>query len=501
MRNFRRESGFTFMEILIALSLLTVAFVSIVPLYFQVAKYVASNRDKSESNTVVAREMEKIRNATYEDVGIAGGNPSGIFVADKDETQPDGAIYHIATRIWWVDDPMDGTAALGTDPMPNDYKTARITVTLKGTTVVLAQLTSNIARSSEEAPISGGNIIVKVVLADGTTPLTDVKVNITTGPSSPLQGWTGDNGTTLFAEITPSIIAGDYALSVSKDGYVVRSDQNVLTTTVVFGQTRTVTFIMDTPGHFTVRLKDPSGTVISKVSQIVVSNSIAGDKTYDANTGYFDFPLTMPGDYQVTASAASYLPCTIAKTATVTRNGTTILDITLQPIVFGHLALTTKDNVTGLVLGNCAVKLTSQDTGAILNTTTNGSGTVTVDLDPGTYTVDVTAAYHQPFTTMATITSGATTTLVASLLGYPQYGSIRVRAQKSSNSKARSGVSIEVTGTGYTATGVTDSNGEVTFSTLLTGPYVVYRWGSYQWIDPRNTTVTAGNESYIVFSY
>jgi type II secretory pathway pseudopilin PulG len=501
MKRLRDEAGFTLMEVVIAISLIVLAFTAIMPLYFSITKYVVSNRERAESNTVAARDMERIRSVAYEKVGLVSGNPSGIFVAEKDETRADGKIFHISTRISWVDDPMDGTAAAGTDPMPNDYKIAKVTVTNQGSTTVLAEITSNIARASEEPPVSGGNIIVKVFLADGVTPLSDVQVNITTGPSSPEQGWTLSDGTALFAELTPSVTAGDYTIAISKDGYIVRPDQYLLTTTVIFGQTRTVSFIMDQPGHLTVRLQNPDGSLISKVSHITVSNVVTGDKTYDANSGLFDFPAFFPGDYQITATATSYLPSGSATTVTLPRNGSQTVSITLQPIQNGHLNLTTYDNETHALLSSTTVKLTNQSNGQVYNTTTNASGNLLIDLEPAIYTMDLSHDTYQPYTAMVTITSSITTTTTAYLLGYPQVGSIRVKAVKNSNGKAKSGVLVRVTGSGYDQQGTTNSSGEVVFSNLNRGAYTVYRTAQPGWTDPRGATVTAGNETLVTFSF
>jgi type II secretory pathway pseudopilin PulG len=497
----KRQAGFTLMETVMAIGLIVLAFTSILPLYYSLTSYLVNNRFKAEANAIAARDIERIRTVPYESVGIVSGNPGGIFQAEKYESTPQGGSYRISTRIQWVDDPLDGTAALGTDPMPNDYKVATVNVYKSGATTAIARLTTNIARESEEQPITGGNIMVKVYLSDGSTPVEDVRIDMTTGPSAPQANYTDASGQTLFAQITPSVTTGDYSLRATKSGYVVRIDQDIQNTTVAFGQTRTVIFLMDVPGSMVVRLLSQSGSVITKPSTLILSGADFGDITFNAESGYFSFPQLLPGNYELTGSATGY-QAAASVVVTISRNVLTSQDITLQALPSGTLHLETFDNETGLRLHNCSVKITNQANGQITNTGTDADGKLTVDLEVSTYTIDVTHSGYQPYTDSAVITLGATTNLIANLLGYPTVGSILVRAEDRSHNP-HNGVRIRVTGPGYSFEQSTGSSspGECLFSNLTPGNYTVQRWGGNGWKYDRQVTVTAGNQSSVVYSY
>lgn len=496
-----QQDGFTMMETLMAIFLIVLAFTSILPVYFSLTSYLTNNRLKAEAGAVAARDMEGIRAASYDDVGLVVGNPSGIFHAEKNESRANGGSFSIYTNIQWVDEPFDGTAAAGTDPMPNDYKLATVQVFETGKTTILATLTSNIARESEEQPITGGNILVKTVRSDGTTPISDVNIDITTGPSAPLSNWTGTDGTTIFAQITPSVTVGDYALRASKTGYIVRIDQEIQNTTVVFGQTRMLTFIMDVAGHLQVNLRDVNGAVIQKPSTLELSNADIGVVSYNATTGYFEFTELLPGNYEVKGSAAGFAASEAVVTTVVAGELTTV-NITLEALPTGRLHLETFDSVSGLHLGNCAVKLTNQTNALITNAVTDGNGLLDIDIEVATYTVDITHIGYQPWTGSAAIEFNTTTNLNASLLGYPVVGSILVRAQDNSENP-RNDVRTRVRGSGYYLEQLTGTSGpgEALYNDLDPGTYTVYRRAYYSWAYDRTVVVTAGNQSRVVYSF
>ncbi len=496
------ENGFTFIETLAAMGFILIAFASLIPLYMAVSNYTLKNRAKSQASNIASREMERIRNLSYDKVGVVNGNPNGTLQADKEETEANGLIYHIETRVWWVDDSFDGTAAQGTDSMPNDYKKAQVSVMKSGTTEVLAQISSNVARESEESPSNGGNILTQVLKPDGVTPIEGVSIQITTGPSSPQVGWTDNLGNCIFAELQPSQIDGDYSLTATKSGYVVRPDQEILTTTVVFGQTRNLTFIMDAPGHLIINLRDPGGNIIDKQSKVTLTNPDSGSNNYNSSNGIFDFINLFPGSYDIMADAAAYNPTTSPVTATVTAGQTTTIDITLQPTPSGHLHLEVFDYSTNGRLGVCDVKLTNQTTGDIIDVQTNSSGILEIDLEVAYYTMDITASGYTPYTDTINITASGNTNYNAYLQGYATVGSILVRTETRSHNP-RNGVWVRVTGTGYDVSKQTGSYaaGEALFDSLPPGDYRVYRWGGSGWRFPRNVTVTAGNQSSVIYSY
>lgn len=497
----KSERGFTLMETLISIALIVVAFSSVLPLYYSLTNYVTSNRLKAEANNIATREMERIRTAKYVNAGLVGGSPNGIFVADRDENRAPTGSFHISTRINWVDDPMDGTAALGTDPMPNDYKQADIYIYETGKTVLLAHVSSNIASESEELPITGGNILAEVFLADSVTPVENATIEIMLGPTSPLTNFTKNDGTTLFAELTPSVTAGDYSLRASMSGYVVKDNDQ--TTTVNLGQTRTLVFLMDIPGELHVRLLDSDGHLINTPSSVKLQGT--GLETFSQSDGYYTIHDLFPGGYEVSATAASYKPTPTATPVTIIRNQVTSIDLTLLPQEHGNLRLEVfDDNNHSQRVGNSNVTLTNNDSGEETKTKTDNQGRLDVDLVIGTYTLALATTGYQPYSASVTINQNLTTNHTAYLLGYPTTGSIRVRAQYATSGAPRDNVRVHITRSGYpTVEKLTGSYqpGEALFDTLVPGTWTVQRWKGGGWTGATTVTVTAGNEGYVLYSF
>lgn len=503
MIRWARDGGFTLMETLVAMSILLMALAAFVPLYFAATKHVLDNQAKQTAMSLANQEMERIRNLPYEQVGVEGGNPSGNLVADRDESHSSGSVFHIAIRVWWVDDSFDGTAAEGNDPAPNDYKRAQVTVTKSGgSDKVLAQVSSIISRQSEEPPASGSNILVRVYLADGVTPVEDAKIEITEGPSSGLTAWTDQLGQVLFAELNPSVTQGDYSLKAFKTGYAVRPDLEVQTTTLILGQTRTLEFIMDTAGRLIVHLKDPSGNIIQKASMLTLSNADVGDIKYKASDGNFDLPSLFPGNYEINADAASYNATTTPTPVTVEPGQTEEISITLQPTPSGHLHLEVFDKTTGARLGPANVSITRLSTAEVVNTETNSNGILEIDLEVDEYEIEVSKDGYLPYETTAFISQSGNTNIRAELGRAPQFGSILVRAEDRSGNP-RDGVLVRAVGASYDVVGQTGDYqaGATLFDNLSPGTYTLHRWGGWGWRFPRTVNVSAGNRSTIVYSY
>lgn len=497
------EHGFTLMETLVAMSVLLVALAAFVPLYYTAVTYTLNNQARSTAMSLATREMEHIRNLPYEQVGLVGGNPSGVLVADRDERHSNGQLFHIAIRVWWVDDSFDGTAGEGSDSMPNDYKRAQVTVTKTGGGGrILARLSSDISRQSEEPPSSGGNIIVRVYLTDGTTPVEDAKVEIIEGPSSGLVAWTDRLGQVLFAELNPSQTQGDYSIKVTKTGYAVRPDLEIQTTTVILGQTRTLEFIMDIAGDLVVHLRDPSGNLVNKHSTLVLSSADMGDVKYNSSDGNFHISSLFPGNYEIEADAASYNPTSTPISLVITSRESKEINITLQPTPSGHLHLEVTDKLRDAPLGPASVSITRVSTGEVLNAETNSNGILETDLEVDGYEIEVSKDAYLPFTTTVFISQSGNTNISVELEPAPQFGSILVRAEDRSGNP-RDNVWLRVVGAGYDTIQQTGSyrSGEALINNLRPGTYTVYRWGGAGWRFPRTVNVTAGNQATIVYSY
>ena len=87
---------------------------------------IASAHNKALATDLANAEFEIIKNLPYTSVGVIGGNPSGIIVAEK-EIIKDSISFFVITTIINIDDPFDGMAG-GGDNFPADYKLVEISI-------------------------------------------------------------------------------------------------------------------------------------------------------------------------------------------------------------------------------------------------------------------------------------------------------------------------------------------------------------------------------------
>jgi hypothetical protein len=206
----------------------------------------------------------------------------------------------------------------------------------------------------------GGNIQVNVRTSNGD-PISGARVDITSGPSSPLSDLTDENGKALFLTLNESLSADDYSVTVSKSGYVVRPNLAVQHAVVRSGQTQILEFIMDEPGILKVRLVDPFGALVGKNSRITLSNADAGILEYRSSDGYFEIPEIYPGIWAIMPWAASYESPAEPSLVEVNSLRTTTIEIPLQPKPRGLLHLQVYANGTSNPVSNAQVTLTNLD--------------------------------------------------------------------------------------------------------------------------------------------
>lgn len=498
LRLIKNEYGFTFADMLVGLTILSLTLVSIVPLFVLSAKVGASSKAELSAVNLANKELERVRSLDYDSVGTVGGNPNGVITADRDENF-DGKPFHIKIRINWVDGEYDGKYPQDSDP--RDYKKVVITVSWTGGLPAdqEVQVSTLISRESKERVVTGGNIEVSVRDIEGN-PLEDVHVQITTGPSSPTGDWTDSEGRALFYLLDPSKEEGDYTVSVSKDGWIVKPDDQNQTCTVIVNQTRTLEFILAKPGNLEVNLFDPNGSLVEKHSRITLISTELGSQEFTSEDGSFSVSGLFPGSYDLSAWAVSYKesePISIE----ISSDTTTRIDITLIPIPTGGLHLNVYDEETGSPVPNAEVKVTNKTTGNEATGTTNNNGVYEDHFDAGNYEVEVNKSGYQAYMQDVSITASQNTNLDVYLQGAASYGSIQVRAQQR-NGNPRNDIRIRVVGSGYDTEKVTGSyaDGEALFENLSPGTYRVYRW-QWGWRNQYRVTVVAGQRTRIVYSW
>ena len=74
-----KRSGLSLIEVIIAIGLVSLLFGGIYASYVSIIDVVTNSGVRTEAATVVANQIEIIRNLAYDQVGTQGGIPSGVL--------------------------------------------------------------------------------------------------------------------------------------------------------------------------------------------------------------------------------------------------------------------------------------------------------------------------------------------------------------------------------------------------------------------------------------
>jgi hypothetical protein len=491
------EKGASYVDILIAVTILLFVISSLIPLFVFGADTIRNNSLKTIAKEIAGEEMEKIKSLSYDDIGTPGGNPEGILEPIKSEER-NNHQFQVETRVSWVDDPSDGT--LPQDPDPRDYKKVTLIVrwaTASGNSSYT--LTTLLAREAHEPIYPGGHIVATVKNYPDNSPQENVRVDLISGPSAPRYDYTNQEGEVIF----PLVEAGTYEVGIiPPHGYV--SIPETQETTVGVGEAKYVDFYIARPGSLTVRLVDPFNNLINKHSRLTISHSLGTQITTQGPDGEFLFENLFPGVWVVEEARASSYEPTSGPTAEVTSGESVTLKIVLIPQPSANIHLTAYDALTQEPLADATVTLTNIETSETITGLTNTQGIYEDSMDAGTYQLIVSKDGYETYTDTIDLPPSQNTIVDAYLNPEVQVGAIRVRTERWWNHRPRNNVPIRVIGpNGYDQVQQTGdyAPGETLFSNLEPGRYHVYRRWRRWWINHRVVQVNVGETAYVLYRY
>lgn len=278
---FGQRSGFAYVEILVALLLLSLAAVAMLPLFTFVSQATAAERARLVAGELARSVLEKVRALPYNQVGVQGGNPEGVLPAGETVVLG-GVTYHVETSITWVDDPSDNDS--GGDPIASDYKKVRVRVTapgfFSGAVEVSAEISSLVAQEGEEEAFPGGNLKGLIYRGWRTgledIPVESMPVELLAGPDAPQQSNSDETGGALFTVLQE----GDYLVRAkpARLGLMLQPPAVPRAAQVTFGKTTQVVFIAEYPCRVQLQLKNASGAAAAVTSGLAVLHTpFAGD--------------------------------------------------------------------------------------------------------------------------------------------------------------------------------------------------------------------------------
>lgn len=217
-----REGGMTLIEILVSMTLLVIAAVSILPVMSMTLRNYAFNHMRAIAQDLATARMDEIRTLPYEvrigtggtgvinanapQVGTVAGNPAGLL--PQTTTQRVGNVdFTIKTQVSWVIE-----TALGVSYTTGTKKavvTVSATNPLSGNTHDFARLETLISKEGEKTMVAAGNILVSVykeMQPQGAIPVTITKLTSTPTGSPPAGSQQNaltdaDDGSVIFGEL------------------------------------------------------------------------------------------------------------------------------------------------------------------------------------------------------------------------------------------------------------------------------------------------------------
>lgn len=218
------QKGFTLIESLVGIAIFVMLALAVYQTFFLTYRNAIVNWENTTVSSLARQYLENARNIPYAQIGTIQGNPHGLLPdsANPSTTVVSATTYQLYFEITYVDDPADGTAILGTDPAPNDYKQVKLSVK-NTTTSKITNFVTSIVPSGLENTASGGALSLSVIDAFGQ-PVSGAIINIinnSLNPSINLTRTSDINGKLIEVSLPDS--ANNYRITVTKNGY--SSDQ------------------------------------------------------------------------------------------------------------------------------------------------------------------------------------------------------------------------------------------------------------------------------------
>jgi len=215
----RNQKGFSLIELMVAVVILVIASLSVVAMFEFSLKVIYETKARVGAVSIANEIAEMTRNLPYNDIGTEGGLVSGV-IPQTDIVTLNGIDYEVNVSVDYYDDSFDGTVALGTDELGNDYKIVKVSIVWEGHyTQQEVAMVSTIAPKGIETDEGQGILWINVIDANGEA-VSEANIHIINEDTIPQindsSHQTNEDG--YYYSSVPA--ANDsYNITVSKSGY------------------------------------------------------------------------------------------------------------------------------------------------------------------------------------------------------------------------------------------------------------------------------------------
>ena len=220
----KKRSGFSLIEVLIVVFIMSVAFTSFYTVSTVGTKYIIESKNRLAAAALLNEKMEIIRNLAYDKVGTLDSIDIPGNILQEENVTANGRSYHVSTSVRYFDDPMDGTSETSpADTIPNDYKITRIIVSWNDGNGQL-QSVSSVSRfvpPGLETSVGGSPLSINVSYknSSNTMPVPQASVHITNDSVSPIINDTIQTDSDGHIMLPAARIASGDHLTITKSGY------------------------------------------------------------------------------------------------------------------------------------------------------------------------------------------------------------------------------------------------------------------------------------------
>jgi prepilin-type N-terminal cleavage/methylation domain-containing protein len=389
----KKQSGFSLIESLISIAIFVMIALVVSQALFITYRDAALNWQNITIASLARQYLETARNIPYAQIGTIQGNPHGNLpdFANPSTVTVSSTTFKIYYEVTYMDDPADGTALLGTDSAPDDYKQVKLSVNNTNTGQV-DNFVTNIVPSGLENMTNGGALSLSVINAVGQ-PVPDATINITNNNVSPsinLSRMSDANGNWVEVGLPDS--ANSYHIVVTKNGYSTDqtypiSGQNPSPTkpdaTIANGQVTKISFAIDQTSNLTFNTLNQTCGTISGVGLEVKGAKLIGTPSVVK----YDSTFTSNGSGQVQLNNVewdNYTPALTGNTYMIygsspiqqinlLPNTTQLFNLILGTKTTNSLLVIVKDSSTGNPIEGATVNLTNVTPVVNLSAVTGGS--------------------------------------------------------------------------------------------------------------------------------